>query len=333
VIAILKTGKLEWTLMSRLLQYIISEDIDVLVGPAQGEDAAVIRVRDGFLVIHSDPITASVKHIGYLAVHVAANDIAVRGVRPRWFLPVLLIPPHYSVNDIEAIFKDMNKALREISGVVVGGHTEITPGLERPLISMTAAGYTTSRVIFTRDAQEGDLLYIIGRVGGEGAGVIAWDFEQLLASRGVSESIIRAAKNFIFDISVVNTALEIRDFVNTMHDATEGGILQAIREIAVASNKAITVNLEKIFVDTIVNTISEAVNVDPLKLLSSGCLVATVSPRYRSELENTLENLRKPYSVVGDVKSGKGEVYLFRNSQLVEIINRDIIDEIYKLWS
>ena len=333
MIIILKTGKLEWTLMSRLLQYIISEDIDVLVGPAQGEDATVIRVRDGFLVVHSNPITAGVKHVGYLAVHVAANDIAVRGVRPRWFLPVVLIPSRYSMNDIEAIFKDMSRALREINGVVVGGHTEITPGLERPLISMTAAGYTTSRVIFTRDAREGDLLYVIGRVGGEGAGIIAWDFEQLLASRGVCEGVISAAKNFIFDISVVKTALEIRDYVNTMHDVTEGGVLQAIREIAVASNKAITVNLESVIVDTIVNTISKAVNVDPLRLLSSGCLVATVSPQYRSELENTLENLRKPYGVIGSVKSGEGEVYLFRNSQLVEVINKDIIDEIYKLWS
>jgi len=329
----LKTGKLEWTFMNKLLQYIISEDIDVLMGPAQGEDAAVIRVRDGFLVIHSNPITASVNHIGYLAVHVAANDIAVRGVKPRWFLPVVLLPPHYSISDVEVIFKDMGKALKEICGVVIGGHTEIAPGLNRPLISMTAAGYTASRVIFTRDAREGDLLYVIGRVGGEGAGIIAWDFEQLLTSKGISESVIKAARNFIFDISVVDTALKIRDYVNTMHDATEGGILQAIREIAVASNKAITINLESVVIDPIVNTISEAVNVDPLRLLSSGCLVATVPPQYKNELENTLENLRKPYSIIGRIKSGKGEVYLYRNLQLIEVINRDIIDEIYKLWS
>ncbi|MEM1732917.1 MAG: AIR synthase, partial [Desulfurococcaceae archaeon] len=72
-----KTGKLEWTLMQELISLIPTDDIDLLIGPMQGEDAAIIRLRDGFLVAHVDPITTAVEHIGYLAVHVAANDIAV----------------------------------------------------------------------------------------------------------------------------------------------------------------------------------------------------------------------------------------------------------------
>ena len=117
-----------------------------------------------------------------------------------------------------------------------------------------------------------------------------------------------------------------------MHDATEGGVLQAIREIAIASNKAIAVNLENIQVDPVVETVARAVNVDPFKLLSSGCLVVTISDKNREEFEYTLRSLGKPYSFIGSVKSGRGEVYLYRGSQLVEVINRDIIDEIYKLW-
>lgn len=329
----MKTGKLEWGFMAKLLQYLISEDIDVIVGPAQGEDAAVIRVRDGFLVIHSDPITAGARRAGYLAIHIAANDIAVRGVKPKWFLPVVLIPEHYGVDDIEEIFGDMGQALRELGGVIVGGHTEVTPGLKRPIISMTAAGYTTSRVVLTRDAREGDLVYVIGRVGGEGSGIIAWDFEQILVERGVERSVIERAKNFIFDISVVKTALEIKDYVNAMHDATEGGVLQALREVAVASNKAIIVNLDSIVVDSAVSIITRAVQLNPLKLLSSGCIIAAVPERCRRDFENVLENLGKPYSVVGRVKEGSGEVFLFKGSQLVRVINEDITDEIYKLWT
>jgi hydrogenase maturation factor len=318
--------------MAQLLQHIVSDDVDLIVGPAQGEDAAVIRVRDGFLVIHSDPITAGVKRIGYLAVHVAANDIAVRGVKPKWFLPVVLLPENYTAEDAEEIFRDMGRALREIDGVVVGGHTETTPGLSRPIVSMTAAGYTTSRVILTRDAREGDLVYFIGRVGGEGAGVIAWDFEHLLVELGVDRNIIERAKSFIHDISVVKTALEIRDYVNTVHDATEGGVLQAVREIAVASSKDIVINLDNVVLDPIVKAVITAVKLDPLKLLSSGCLVATVPEHCKSQFEKALSDLNKPYSLVGRVKSGCGDVYLQVNSDLVEVIKSDIIDEIYKLW-
>jgi len=329
----LKAGKPEWRLVARLLQYVVSEDIDVVVGPAQGEDAAVIRVRDGFLVIHSDPITTGAKRIGYLAIHIAANDIAVRGVKPKWFLPVVLIPENYTVKDVEEIFSDMGQALRELDGVIVGGHTEVTPGLSRPIISVTAAGYTTSRVILTRDAKLGDIVYVIGRVGGEGSGIIAWDFERLLVERGVDRSVIERAKNFIFDISVVRVALEIKEYVSTMHDATEGGVLQALREIAVASNKAITVDLDNIRIDCAVETITRAVGLNPLRLLSSGCIVATVPQHYKRDFENSLEALGKPYSVIGAVREGSGEVYLFKGSQLVEVVTEDIVDEIYKLWT
>jgi hydrogenase maturation factor len=318
--------------MAELLRNLVLNDVDVIVGPAQGEDAAVIRVRDGFLVVHSDPITAGVRRIGYLSVHVAANDIAVRGVKPRWFLPVVLLPENYSAESAEEIFKDMGWALREIDGVVVGGHTEYTPGLNRPIVSMTAIGYTTSRVILTRDAKEGDLVYFIGRIGGEGAGVIAWDFEQLLIERGIDKRTVEHAKGFIHDISVVKIALKIRDYVSTMHDATEGGVLQASREIAVASNKDIVINVEHIHVDPVVKAVTEAVSLDPLKLLSSGCVVATVPEHYRKVFEEALSTLNKPYSLVGSVKSGCGKVYLQKNSKPVEVINRDIVDEIYKLW-
>ncbi|MEM1559748.1 MAG: AIR synthase related protein [Candidatus Bathyarchaeia archaeon] len=328
-----KTGKLEWKFMGTLLSLLPMGDVDLIVGPAIGEDAAIIRLVDGFLVLHSDPITTGVKKAGYLAVHVAANDIAVRGVKPRWFLPVVLIPPSYSRDGIEEIFSHMSIALNEIDGVVVGGHTEVTPGLERPIISMTSIGYTTSKVISTRDAKEGDLVYVIGRIAGEGSGIIAWDFEDKLSEKGVDRSIIEKAKQFIYDISVVNTALRIRDLVSTMHDATEGGILQALREIAVASGRIIKVDRDSIIdmLEYEVSVITSMMNVDPLRLLSSGCIIATVPPYNRREFEAIVEEVRKPYRNVGIVTERGGEVALHtKHGEL--IIREDIIDEIYRLW-
>ncbi|MEM4809157.1 MAG: AIR synthase family protein [Desulfurococcaceae archaeon] len=326
-----KTGKLEWTLMQELISLIPTDDIDLLIGPMQGEDAAIIRLRDGFLVAHVDPITTAVEHIGYLAVHVAANDIAVRGVEPKWFMPTILLPSNISFDDVKRIFGDMKKALEEIKGVIIGGHTEISPNINRPLISMTSIGYTLLPPILTRNAKPGDYVYIVGRVGGEGTGIIAWDFEEKLLQYGVEKKTIETAKNYVYDISIVKVALSIRDFVNTMHDATEGGILQAIREIAVASKTRIKVWRDKIMIEQPVAKITSALKIDPLKLLSSGCIVATVPPANTQEFENALNQLNKQYSKIGVVEKGAGEVILISDTS-VDIINRHLIDEIYKLW-
>lgn len=328
----MKTGKLEWGFMTKILSLLPIHDVDLIMGPSQGEDAAVIRIRDGFLVIHSNPITTGVKRAGYLAIHVAANDIAVRGVKPKWFLPVVLFPDKIVESDILEFFEDMNRAIRELNGIIVGGHTEITPGIPRPLVSMTAIGYTTSRVILTRDAKPGDYVYVIGRIGGEGVGIIAWDFENTLIQRNIDIELIKLAKEYIYDISVVKVALEIRDYVNSMHDATEGGVLQALREIASASKTSISIDRGEIELDESVKVITSALNIDPLKLLSSGCLVATTSPNIRRDLENRLEQLNKRYHLVGRVQRGGEGVVVVKDGGGEMIVDRDIIDEIYKLW-
>jgi len=327
-----KTGKLPWDKVASLLSRLPVDDIDLVMGPSQGEDAAVIRVRDGFLVVHADPITTGVKHAGYLAVHVAANDIAVRGVKPRWFLPVILFPEAFSEVEIDEFFSDMGKALREIGGVVVGGHTEVTPGINRPIISMTAAGFTTSRIILTRDSRPGDVLYVVGRVGGEGAGIIAWDFLEVLLERNVEAWIIEEARKYMYQISIVNTALGIRDYVSAMHDATEGGVLQALRELAVASGGRAVIDVDKLKIDEPVEAITKAVNLDPLRILSSGCIVASVPPSSVGGFEKAVEELRVQYSRVGYMERGSGEVVLKKGSVVLDVVDRDIVDEIYKLW-
>jgi len=329
----MKTGKLPWDTMRMLISMLPVEDPDLVVGPSQGEDAAVIRFKDGFIVAHVDPITTGVRKAGYLAVHVAGNDIATRGVKPRWFMPVVLIPEAYGEGDVKALFKEMGDALREVGGIAIGGHTEVTPGIDRPLIVMSVAGYTSGRVISTQDARDGDYVIVIGRMGGEGAGIIAWDFKDKLLEKGVSMDIIERAQGFIYDVSIVKVALAIRDYVNTMHDATEGGVIQALREVAVASGNDIVVNNGDFTVEAEVNAIARAMNVDPLRLLSSGCLIATASPDKLDPLVEALERLGVRYSIVGRVTKGNGRVIVERGGREEVIINEDVIDEIYKLWS
>ncbi|MCI4461015.1 MAG: hydrogenase assembly protein HupF, partial [Thaumarchaeota archaeon] len=116
-------------------------DPAVLVGPGIGEDAAVVDLGGGrVLVAHADPITGAVEYIGRLAVHVASNDVAARGVRPRWLLPVLQFPEGAGPDLIGSVTSQLDEAAREVGAAIVGGHSEVTPGLPRPMISMTAIG-------------------------------------------------------------------------------------------------------------------------------------------------------------------------------------------------
>lgn len=327
-----KPGKLPWSILGGLIELLPREDVDVIMGPAYGEDAAVVRLKDGFLVIHCNPVTAATRRIGWLAIHIAANDIAVRGVKPKWFLSTILLPEGWGEDMVKGIFNDMAKALEELNAISIGGHTEVTPGLNRPLVTVVSIGYTSERVVLTRDAKPGDVVLTIGRVAGEGVSVIAWDFESKLINAGVDESLIQRAKRFIEDVSVVDKALTIKNYVNSMHDPTEGGVLQGLKEIATASGTDIVVDLEKFTLDEAVSTISRAVGVDPYRLLSSGLLLATVPKHSLIDVESLLNHRGFNYSVVGEVRKGSGRVIIRKGGGVVEVIENDIIDEIYKLW-
>src|SRR6266480_2934245 len=159
-------------------------DPRVVVGPRVGEDAAVIDMGDRYLVATTDPITFATDEIGWYAVQVNANDIAVRGARPRWFLATLLLPPRTTTEaSVAALF---------------GGHTEITHGLDRPIVVGTMLGEVAKeRLVTTGGARVGDAVVLTKGVPLEGAAIIAREKEAELRGRGVPATVIRRAKGFL----------------------------------------------------------------------------------------------------------------------------------------
>ena len=175
-------------------------DPDVLVGPAYGEDAAIIRVRDELIVVHCDPITGAVENMGWLAVYVACNDIAVRGARPRWLLPVIYLPFGSGEGVVDRITRQVDEAAREVGAMVVGGHTEYTYGLDGVMMTMTAIGVCEGGgYVVTSGARPGDVVLMTKAAGVEGASILASDFEGELgrmaspqtSSRGLRFSFAR----------------------------------------------------------------------------------------------------------------------------------------------
>src|SRR5438128_10113744 len=130
----LPLGKLPGDLLQALLDKHAPRDPRVIVGPRVGEDAAVIDAGDRYLVVTSDPITFATDELGWYALHVNANDVVVRGATPRWFLATLLLPAGATDEaGVRALFGQLAEACDELEVALVGGHTGVAHGLDRPI--------------------------------------------------------------------------------------------------------------------------------------------------------------------------------------------------------
>jgi len=285
-------AKLNRGLMKDLIFDQSIKDESVVMGPAYGEDAAVIDVGDFYMVMHSDPISGAIDNIGWLAVNIAANDIAVSGASPRWALLTLQFPTDYTEDSIREVMVDLHEASRELDIEIIGGHSEMIEKIENPLVTTALIG-TTKEPIYTKDSEPGDKIVQIKEAGLEGTWILASDFEVELEKMGIESKTLEEAKSLKEDISVVKPALEIKNKVNSMHDPTEGGVLQGLYEMAHASNNEFFIHSRPGSKDISIE-ICEKLNLDPLRLISSGCLLATVPES---------KDLEKG-KVIGEVKEG-----------------------------
>ena len=278
----MKPGKLPPELLSELLSDLGSHDPRVVVGPAVGEDCAVIDMGDRLLVAKSDPITFATERIGWYAVQVNANDIACSGAEPRWFLPTVLIPVSFEVDDVRALFAELAAACWELGVAVVGGHSEVTLGIDRPIVSGTMLGELPDleTLITTKGARDGDSIVLTTGIAVEGTAILAGERSESLRALGVGNATIERAAAYLTapGISVVAAARALREAVqiHSLHDITEGGIVTALREVAAASDLGVVFEAESTPVLPECEEICAVLDIDPLGLLGSGALLATM---------------------------------------------------------
>ncbi len=305
-------------------------DPDVIVGPRIGEDAAIVKASGRYMAIHTDPITGAIENIGWYAIHIAANDIAVKGMKPRWFLLTLLLPKGASDDVVRRIMEDVDRALRELNACLIGGHTEFTPGLNRAIAVVTAIGIG-DRYITTSGARPGDYILVTKYVALEASAILASDFVEELKAKGVSEDMLERARGFSKFISVVKEALSLSDIANSMHDPTEGGLLQGLLEICEASGVKARIYVDKIPILPETKAIHEALGIDPLKSLSSGMLIAAIPKALLPIAKRRLELSNIDYAVIGEFVEGEPAVEVVDKGE-VKVVSGFIEDEVMRLW-
>jgi len=314
-------GKLPAEFLGALLSRLPKTDPRVVVGPRVGEDAAVIDFGNTCLVAKTDPITFATDLIGWYAVNINANDIACMGARPRWFLATVLLPEGVEPPAVEAIFNQLVEACAGIGVELVGGHTEVTYGLDRPIVVGCMLGEVSlGGLVTSAGARPGDVIVVTKGIAIEGTAVLAREAADLLRQQGVPETVIDRARNFLFDpgISVVREATVARAAVpvTAFHDPTEGGLATGLLEIALASQTGFEVEAEKIPVLPECRTICQALGLDPLGLLASGALVITVPEACAGKLLAALEEAGIPAFVVGRVLPAEAGCRLVADGQV-----------------
>lgn len=291
---------------------------EVLVHSGIGEDCSVIGFGSDCCVLSSDPITGSGSFVGRLAVNISCNDIAASGVEPLGILVTIMAPESCSEEDIFELMNEINDAASDIGVEVLGGHTEVTGAVNKMVVSTTAVGKgPLGGYITSSGAEAGDYIIITKSVGLEGTSILASDHESYLKGR-MDCGHIENAKKYINSISVVREGIiGGRLGVSSMHDATEGGLLGAVWEIAEASGRGFEIYEDAIPVTEETRKICSIFHIDPLRLLSSGMMVITT--KEPSALIDALNGQGITASNIGRITECWGRRVMIRDGREADV--------------
>jgi len=310
-----------------ILSNIKSYRDDVVLRPGIGIDCGGVEIGDDICMLSSDPITAASKDAGKLAVHVSCNDVAATGAEPIAMLVTMLIPPESTVENIRELFEQMQMTAKELNVEIIGGHTEITDSVNKIVICSTVLGKAKkNQYLSAAGAQIGDSIVMTKFAAMEGTAIIASDLEDK-AKEILTSDELKRCRSLSDRISVVNEGLIAAEIgASAMHDVTEGGVLQAVWELCRASECGAIINIDKIPVLDETKKLCNALCIDPLRLISSGCMVIAIKDG--QSCVNELHKNGIPATIIGKIK--EGNIITVSDGNISPLTPQER-DEIYKI--
>lgn len=337
----LPVGKLPPNLLRELLEkYSDISDPSVIIGPRVGEDAAVLDIgsQRSYLVAKTDPITFAAEQIGWYAVNINANDVATLGAVPKWFLATVFLPEGQASEEMaRAIFADMSKATKDLGVTLCGGHTEITAGLERPIVVGQMLGEVEKeRLVLKTSARAGDDIILTKGIAIEGTAILARERERDLADR-YGKGFVKRAQGFLYDpgLSIVREASVAAGTgkVHAMHDLTEGGLSTGIVEMAGIAGLGATVERSRVHCYPETEAVCSLYGLDPMGMISSGALLIALAPKDTESVLGALrqEGFRLQAEVIGSLTERDKGLKIIENGEAKELPTFEV-DEIARLF-
>ncbi len=278
-------GKVDRASFDRIIYpHLGKKDGSVLIGPQHGVDAAAIELPDGhIMVVKEDPtfgLPVLMPHFGWAIVHICASDVACLGVKPRYLSISLLLPLGTSDDILENIWTEVHQECEKLDIAIIGGHTGIYPGIAYPLNGgCTVIGLgEKAQLTPASNARVGDRVIMTKGPAIEAAGILAFQAEKSLINK-IGQALTEKGKSYFFAMTVVKDALIAGPNAHAMHDATEGGLLNGVYEIAAASHTGVTIFEDHIIIPEEIGGICDYFKIDPLISISEGTLLITATPQ------------------------------------------------------
>lgn len=348
----LKNGKLPPEILKDFLYKYTNSKNDPRVrnSPAIGDDAAVIDMGQYCMVSKTDPITMAVENLGYYVVNINANDVVTKGAVPRWFQSTLLFPEGSSKEDLERVFFDIKKTCEELGISIIGGHTEITPVVKKPVAIGNMMGEVLKQPLATETKKgevekehlidpsrvdNGDDVILIKGIAIEATGLIATEKPDLLKAKGFDQATINKCKEFLRNPGINASIPAIAAFkagkIHAMHDPTEGGLGTALHELGEVTGHGFKLYQDRIKIYPETKQICEALGLDPLFLLASGAMVIIAPPEETIKIVRAIRNLKMDASVIGSVVPKNEGIYFMQSGEKVPMMAHHE-DEILKVF-
>ncbi len=276
------------------------------------------------VIVSSDPVTGVEDLIGHYAVNVSANDVATSGNRPRFLQSVILLPEDADERLVGRISSEMRRAAKKLGITIVGGHTELTPGLTRPIVMTTVFTFAETYVT-AAGAQAGDSLMLTKSAAVEGTAILASE------APGLDDTTRRRARGYFRKLSVVDEAVAAFETgrVHAMHDCTEGGVLGAAFEMSYASKVGFELLERSVPVSKETAAVCAGLRLDPLRLISSGTLMLSVEEGAEGEVADAVRKVGSRATVVGSFLPRRSGRFLVKRAGGRERIREPPVDELW----
>jgi hydrogenase maturation factor len=336
--ATLPAGKVPVDLLRTLLgRFAATNDSRVLIGPGIGLDAAAIRVGGKVLVAKTDPITFVAEEIGTYALVINANDLAVMGANPKWFLATVLLPPHVTTrSSVTRLFKQLDATCRSCHVTLCGGHSEITDAVTRPVVVGCLLGECAQhRIVTAAGARVGDAVVLTKGLAIEAVSILARECADEIRRRHGPRFLARC-RRYLSEpgLSVLREAqiALASGGVHAMHDPTEGGLSAALYELAEAACVGLRIEAEQILILPETARLCMDFGLHPLGAMASGSLLICLEHKSETRTLARLRTARIPAVRIGTVTERKDGVRLVEHNG-ARPFPRFTVDELARFFS
>lgn len=254
------------------------------------------------------------------------NNLACAGAEAFAVTLTIMIPEIQEERALKEILETAGAWCAKQKLTVVGGHTEVSSAVARPVLSVTVLGRGREEALScTANLRPNQDLVMVGWTGLAGTVILAKNHEKRLAER-YPFSILDAAKGLEEFLLITDAARAGRDFeVSAMHDVSQGGIFAALWEMAECACVGLEIDLKRIPIRQETVEICEFFQLNPYQLYGQGALL--IGTDRGEALTEQLQKMGIPAAVIGQTTDGNDR--LIRNGEEVRFLDRPAQDSLW----